>query len=358
MDRAGRQAVAQIERLGAENITRIKADAEAQELVLKEELLARAKEALRGHVQIAMSVLTSTAETSAASLTEGLRSEVSEELQKAMAAEQKERASEVIKGLRFGPENKDYFWINDMHPRMVMHPYKPELDGADLTENKDPNGKHLFVEFVKVCREKGEGFVDYHWPKYGADEPQPKLSFVKLFKDWDWVIGTGVYIDDIDALVAQKRSALKKKVIVATGELGDQVEAAKTEIRENIRHVLIMIGAVTLGILALVLIASLVFTRRSITRPVKQIIDGINEGAEQVASASRQVSSASQHLAEGASEQAASIEETSSSLEEMASMTKQNAENAQQADTYMKAADQVVGSANESMGRLITSMED
>ena len=59
-----------------------------------------------------------------------------------------------------------------------MHPYKPELDGQDLSENKDPNGKKLFVEFANVCREKGEGFVDYFWPKYGADKPQPKLSYV------------------------------------------------------------------------------------------------------------------------------------------------------------------------------------
>jgi methyl-accepting chemotaxis protein len=79
-----------------------------------------------------------------------------------------------------------------MHPKMVMHPIKPSLNGQDLSDFKDPNGKHLFNEFVKVCREKREGFIDYMWPKPGYDKPVLKLSYVKLFKSWNWVVGTGI----------------------------------------------------------------------------------------------------------------------------------------------------------------------
>jgi methyl-accepting chemotaxis protein len=100
------------------------------------------------------------------------------------------------------------------------------------------------------------------------------------------------------------------------------------------------------------------FITRGITKPINRIIEGLNEGAEQVSSASGQVSSSSQSLAEGSSEQASSIEETSSSLEEMSSMTKQNADNAGQADSLMNEANQVVNEANESMSQLNTSMED
>jgi len=100
------------------------------------------------------------------------------------------------------------------------------------------------------------------------------------------------------------------------------------------------------------------FITRGITRPINRIIEGLSEGADQVASASRQVSTSSQSLAEGASEQASSLEETSSSLEEMASMTKQNADNANQANTLMQEANQTVGKATGSMGQLTTSMEE
>jgi methyl-accepting chemotaxis protein len=118
-----------------------------------------------------------------------------------------------------------------------------------------------------------------------------------------------------------------------------------------------LIGIIALvGIAAIVVVALLI--TRSITRPVNRIIEGLNEGAEQVASASGQVSSASQSLAEGASEQAAGIEETSASIEEMSSMTKQNAANAGQANSLMGEAKQMVGTANESMDNLTESMKE
>ncbi len=116
--------------------------------------------------------------------------------------EKQERAKELVKALRYG--EKGYFWINDTTPTMVMHPIKPQLDGKDLSGFQDPNGKRLFVEFVRVCQEKGQGFVDYLWPKPGHDEPVPKLSFVKLFKPWGWIVGTGVYLESAEAAVQER----------------------------------------------------------------------------------------------------------------------------------------------------------
>ena len=105
----------------------------------------------------------------------------------------KDQALKIVKNMRYAGDN--YLWINDMKPTMVMHPMKPALDGTDLSTNKDPNGKFLFNEMVKVCAKDGQGFVDYMWPKPGKDKPVPKLSFVRLFKPWNWVIGTGVYLE-------------------------------------------------------------------------------------------------------------------------------------------------------------------
>lgn len=107
--------------------------------------------------------------------------------------EKKIEALKVVKGMRYAGNN--YLWINDMQPTMIMHPIKPSLDGKDISGLKDPKGKYLFKEMVKVCSSNGQGFVDYMWPQPGKDEPQPKLSFVKLFKPWNWIIGTGVYLE-------------------------------------------------------------------------------------------------------------------------------------------------------------------
>ncbi|MBF0562483.1 MAG: cache domain-containing protein [Alphaproteobacteria bacterium] len=107
------------------------------------------------------------------------------------------RAIRVIKDLRFGSDGKDYFWINDMHPTMVMHPIKPELDGKDMSASKDPTGKHLFISMVETVQKNGSGFVYYMWPKPGFDDPVEKVSYVRGFAPWGWVIGSGIYIDDV-----------------------------------------------------------------------------------------------------------------------------------------------------------------
>ena len=80
---------------------------------------------------------------------------------------------------------------------MIMHPMKPELDGKNLSGIKDPDGVPLFMEFVRLVKERGSGFVNYSWPKPGAQAPQPKLSYVTGFAPWGWVVGTGLYIDDL-----------------------------------------------------------------------------------------------------------------------------------------------------------------
>jgi methyl-accepting chemotaxis protein len=105
-------------------------------------------------------------------------------------------AKEAIKNLRYNKE--EYFFILDTQVRGVMHPIKPKLDNIDLSGIKDPNGVALFVEFARVANESGDGFVEYMWNKPGNKVPLPKLSYVKLFKAWGWIVGSGVYIDDID----------------------------------------------------------------------------------------------------------------------------------------------------------------
>ncbi|EWY36484.1 methyl-accepting chemotaxis protein [Skermanella stibiiresistens SB22] len=107
-------------------------------------------------------------------------------------------ALETLRGLRY--DGKEYFWINDMAPRMVMHPLRPDLEGQDLSTTRDPAGTPLFVEFVRTVEAGGAGFVDYLWPQPGGTDPVPKLSYVKGYQPWGWVVGSGIYIDDVDAI--------------------------------------------------------------------------------------------------------------------------------------------------------------
>ncbi|ALG69674.1 chemotaxis protein [Azospirillum thiophilum] len=115
------------------------------------------------------------------------------------------QAKAALKTLRH--DGDEYFFVTDLGPRMIMHPIKPELDGTDVSGNADPNGKLLFQDFVRVVKADGAGFVDYLWPKPGSAEPVAKLSYVKGFAPWGWLIGSGIYIDDVG--VAFRRAALR-----------------------------------------------------------------------------------------------------------------------------------------------------
>jgi methyl-accepting chemotaxis protein len=98
---------------------------------------------------------------------------------------------------------------------MVMHPIKPELDGKDLSNTADPNGKKLFVEMVKAVKSGGgDGLVPYQWPKPGSSAPVDKLSYVKNFAPWGWIVGSGIYIDDVNDLLKQKLLALGVPVVI------------------------------------------------------------------------------------------------------------------------------------------------
>jgi methyl-accepting chemotaxis protein len=156
-----------------------------------------------------------------------------------------EAALSTIRVMRY--RGQEYFWVNDMQPRMVMHPFSPHLEGKDLSDLKDPSGFKPFVAMVNTVKASGEGFVSYGWPKPGASEPQPKISFVKGFSPWGWVIGSGVYLDEVNAAV---------------------------------RSMTIELGTIALAIAALVIGLGLL-VGRSITGPIKLItkrMAGLSEG--------------------------------------------------------------------------------
>lgn len=115
-----------------------------------------------------------------------------------------------------------YFWINDTAkptPRMVMHPTIPSLDGKVLDDPKFNcalgKGKNLFEAFVEVAEKNGDGFVDYLWPKptkEGLTEEMPKLSYVRLYEPLGWVVGSGVYIDDVEKAIVTKGKSINRQV--------------------------------------------------------------------------------------------------------------------------------------------------
>ncbi len=131
--------------------------------------------------------------------------------------EAKDLAVQTISNQRFGVGGKQYFWISDLYQRLVMHPYRPDMIHKDLGKVTDPTtGKHLFADFITATEEKGDGFVSYHWQRQDdGNHIVPKLSYVKRFHPWGWIVGTEVYLNDIAATAnVQIQSLLMNTIAV------------------------------------------------------------------------------------------------------------------------------------------------
>jgi len=113
--------------------------------------------------------------------------------------EKEQRAMEFIRTYRWGVEGQNYFWANNLQGRMLVHPTNPQLENKIVTNLRDADGKPIFVEFISKCLEAGGGFVDYLWPGPTGEAPVPKTSLVQLFKPFGWVVGTGLYLETIEA---------------------------------------------------------------------------------------------------------------------------------------------------------------
>jgi len=125
--------------------------------------------------------------------------------------EAQKNAIEIIQDLRYGTERKSYFWVTDTTPTMLMHPYRDDLNGVNLSNYKDSRDKKLFREMVETVQKDGDGFVDYLW-QWNDDQTKTSLktSYVKIFSPWGWLIGTGIYLDGTKEEISAISSTILK----------------------------------------------------------------------------------------------------------------------------------------------------
>jgi methyl-accepting chemotaxis protein len=145
-------------------------------------LLSERKQALKGHVEMALRVI------------ENLPPD---------------EAKKVTASMKYGTDG--YIWIHDYNNMMLVHP-SPALQGKSQVDLKDPNGVYIVREMTKTCREKGEVFLNYVWKRPGKEESAPKLSYAKAIPSRSWIVGTGLYVDDIDLAVSKELVRVKEEV--------------------------------------------------------------------------------------------------------------------------------------------------
>ena len=123
--------------------------------------------------------------------------------------EAKKIAIQAISLMQYGEDKKGYFWITDLEPVMISHPYRKDLEGKNLDNFTEPGGKRIFHEFVEITKSDGEGYIEYLWEEhYDSTQIVPKLAYVQLYKPWGWIVGTGIYMEDIQKEIHRIRMRL------------------------------------------------------------------------------------------------------------------------------------------------------
>jgi len=278
--------------------------------------------------------------------------------------EAQKQALDRVRALRFGADG--YFTVMRSDHVVLMHAIKKELDGKNMGDMKDPNGVYLFREIAALGKNPGHGFVEYLWPKPGAEAPQPKLSYVLNFKPWDWDFIAGLYLDDIHA---EFRRSLWEALGWLLG-VGALMSVVMVRVSVSLQKQLGGEPALTSQIAARIAegdLASHVQTkpndRESVLYNMQQMqarltgaIGQIRGSADSIAGAARQIAAGNVDLSRRSEEQAASLEETAASMEELTSTVRQSADNARQASRLAEGASDIAVRGGQIVHQVVGTM--
>ena len=273
-------------------------------------------------------------------------------------------AKQAVSKLRY--DKLEYFFINDMRPFVVMHPIRPELDGKDASEIKDPNGFALFKGFVDVVQKEKQGFVGYLWPKPGLVKPVEKLSYVKGFEPWGWVVGSGIYIDDLrDAQVGRRNFAalvvgLAFLVVLYVFICFYKVNKGGFEVLS--RH----LNELSEGDLrnrpnqpwGRDEPAMLILELNKVYDSMHELIRRVRHSARELAMTSDEVSKASIDLSERTEDAAANLAEQASAMEEIGSTVGGTAVSAEKAAAFAVENATVAEKGGQVFGQVVSTMRD
>lgn len=258
----------------------------------------------------------------------------------------KTAAMKAVEKLRYN--KTDYFWINDLNAIMLMHPIKPSLNGKNLYGLKDKAGKQFFKSFVDIVKSKGYGNETYLWPKPGFEEPVEKVSYVAGFKPWGWVIGTGIYVDDVKSEFWQNASS--QVAIAAIGLaitilvlylIANSIISPLTDANKAMHNISQGDGDLTqrLDTSGNDEMSQLARSFNHFVDQIQQVIQEVDHSTQRVAAASAQLSSTTEQTTQVITRQTSETDHVATAINEMAATIHQVAQSALQAAATTKDAD-------------------
>ena len=280
-------------------------------------------------------------------------------------AEAQERAMDSIRNMRYGEDG--YFQIVDSEPRILMRPTNAAMNGKDVGDYKDRNGVYVYRDIVALIKRDGKGYTAYTASKPGGTEVSPKIAYNVTYQPWDWILTTGVYVDDLDAafraslyqslgILVVLAAALSAVVVLLNRGIlrslgGEPAYAAEIANRIADNDLTAVINTAPDDH------SSLLFSMKRMQAQLTQTIGTIKVSADSIATATHQIAAGNQDLSQRTEEQAASLEETAASMEQLTSTVTQNADNARQANQLAAHAAGVAEQGGNAVSRVVETME-
>ena len=125
----------------------------------------------------------------------------------------KKEVINTIEHLYGRKDGTGYIFIYDFNGTNLSDPLHLDNKGKNLLDFKDPNGVFVIGDLIKVSKNSEGGFVEYMWKKPVTGKPTAKISYAKAFKPWGWMIGTGVYLDEVEKRISVEKAILKKRLV-------------------------------------------------------------------------------------------------------------------------------------------------
>jgi len=276
-------------------------------------------------------------------------------------AQAQELARTAIGQMRY--DKKEYFWLNDMQGIMLMHP-KADLIGKGGDSVRDPNGFLVLDEGVKVVRQDGAGFMSYFWPKPGKDVPVGKISYVQGFAPWAWVLGSGLYVDDLyDQFIIRAWGLGLQVLIVAliVGLIGFVISRA---VVRGIGQAVAVTQAMAAGDLTVNIeakghdeIARLLRAMADMQIGLATVVANVRHSSEGVSTASAEIAQGNNDLSARTEAQASALEQTTASMEQLSATVTQNADSARQANELAASASTVAVHGGEVVAQVVDTMK-
>lgn len=280
-------------------------------------------------------------------------------------AEAKRRAMDSIRNMRYGKDG--YFLIVNSQPVVLMHPAKAELNGKDVGDYKDPNGVYVFRDMLAVIKLNGKGFTSYSAARPGASGLFPKVAYNVRYQPWDWVLTTGLYVDDLDAAFRSSLYQSLRILLVLAGILSVVVVLLNRGILRSLGGEPSYAAEIADRIASNDLTAavktapgdrsSLLFSMKRMQEQLTQTIGAIRMSTDSIVSVTHQIVAGNQDLSQRTEEQAASLEETASSMEQLTSAVTRNADNASQVNQLAAQAAEVAEQGGTLASRAVETME-